>query len=132
MPYIDLLVYPSVRPEQALLLARRITNAMEEVMGKRRDVTAVRIAGADTVLWTVGGEASRESAAYLDVKITAGTNHAEEKTALVARLHELLANTLGGLAEASYIVVHELPADNWGYAGATQAARLAQKKETTL
>ena len=29
------------------------------------------------------------------------------------------------LAEASYLVVHELPAESWGYAGVTQAARAA-------
>jgi 4-oxalocrotonate tautomerase len=34
-----------------------------------------------------------------------------------------LNELLGPLAEASYIIVRELPAEDWGYGGHTQAAR---------
>lgn len=123
MPYIDLLVYPDVTPSQAAELAAGITDAMAEVMGKRREVTAIRVAPAGAALWTIGGAACRGPTAYLEVKITAGTNTPSQKAALLRRLHGLLSATLGGLAEASYLVIHELPADAWGYAGTTQAAR---------
>ena len=33
----------------------------------------------------------------------------------------------GGLAEASYIVIHEIPGGSWGYDGKTRAARAAQR-----
>jgi 4-oxalocrotonate tautomerase len=87
-------------------------------------VTAVRIGGTEAY-WSIGGESSDSTTAYLDAKITAGSNSAEEKGALLQRLHALLVDTMGELAEASYLVVHELPAENWGYAGVTQAARAA-------
>ena len=67
------------------------------------------------------------SSVLAEVKNTAGTNSREEKAALLQRLHRLLVDTLDELAEASYIVIHELPAENWGYAGLTQAARAAGK-----
>lgn len=127
MPYIDLLVHPGISDEQAAVLADDITDAMVEVMGKRREVTAVRVAGANATVWTLGGAPAASPTAYLDVKITAGTNSPAEKEELVRRLHGLLKATLGALAEASYVVVHELPAENWGYSGMTQAARAGSR-----
>lgn len=128
MPYIELLVFPPASPEEAATLARGITDAMARIMGKHREVTAVRIAGADTALWALGGEPASDRVACLDIKITAGTNRAEEKAALIGHLHGLLETTLGPLVEASYIMVHELPAGDWGYHGMTQAARSQGKK----
>jgi 4-oxalocrotonate tautomerase len=127
MPYIELKLQSTPTTEQADNLARGITAAMVEVMGKRGEVTAVRITATST-LWTIGGEHCAKPGAYLDVKITAGTNSAKEKQALLQRLHRLLVTTLGELAEASYIVIHELPAENWGYAGISQATRALNKR----
>jgi len=127
MPFIDLYLQPVPSPEQAGTLARGITDAMVEVAEKRRDLTSVRIADARAACWTIGGESCPGATAYLDVKITAGSNSREEKAALLRRLHRLLVDTLGELAEASYIVIHELPADAWGYAGRSQASRAAER-----
>ncbi len=123
MPYAELTVEPRPAPQQARLLAQGITQALAEETGKRREVTAVRLTGGDSLLWTIGDEPATRPTAYLEIKITQGSNSREEKASLIARLHRLLETTLGGLAEASYIVVHEVPAESWGYAGLTQAAR---------
>jgi 4-oxalocrotonate tautomerase len=128
MPYIDLKIEPTPSPEQADTLARGVTDALVTVAGKRREVTAVRIAGCEASLWTLGGSACDKCTAYVDVKITQGSNSQQEKAALIERLHRLLRETLGELAEASYIVIHELPAESWGYAGLTQGARAAGKR----
>jgi hypothetical protein len=45
-PFIDLKIDPMPTAEQAGLLARGITDALVEVVGKRREVTAVRIDGS--------------------------------------------------------------------------------------
>ncbi len=124
MPYIALTIDPMPTREQADTLARGITDALAEEAGKRREVTAVRISGSEAaLLWTIGGEPCDKPTAYLDVKITQGSNSPDEKAGLIARLQRLLVETLGELAEASYIVIHELQAENWGYAGLTQAVR---------
>jgi 4-oxalocrotonate tautomerase len=127
MPYIDLKIDPIPSPEKANTLAQGVTDALVEVTGKRRDVTAVRINGIEAALWTIGGVVCDKPTVYLDAKITQGTNTQQEKVSLIARLHRLLLETLGELAEASYIVVHELPAENWGYAGLTQASRAGNR-----
>ncbi len=126
MPYIDLLVYPSVTPEQSAALAVGITDAMVTIMGKRREVTAVRVASAGSAHWTIGAKQCGGTTAYMEVRITTGTNNREQKAALVRYLNSLLVSHLSDLAEASYIVIHEIPAENWGYAGITQAARSGQ------
>lgn len=128
MPYIELLLQPTPTPAQAAILARGITDAMVEVMGKRSEVTAVRIGDADARLWAIDGKACSGATAYLDVKITAGTNSAEQQAALLQRLHALLVDTLDELAEASYIVIHEVPAESWGYAGLSQATRAGGRR----
>jgi len=63
--------------------------------------------------------------ARLEISITAGTNTAEEKQEFIGEAHRLLREHLGGLEEASYVVVRELPAGDWGYGGRTQADRFA-------
>lgn len=129
MPYIDLHLSSAPNEEQAATLARGITDAMVAITHKRREVTAVRIT-ADAVCWFIGGESIGTPTAYMEVKITEDTNSAEEKAALQQHLYQLLHDTLGGLAKASYIVIHELPAKNWGYAGISQSARALQKQTT--
>ncbi len=127
MPYIDLLVYPAVTPEQSAALAVGITDAMVTIMGKRREVTAVRVASGENAHWTVGAKQCGGTTAYMEVRITTGTNSREQKATLVQYLNDLLASHLNDLAEASYIVIHEVPAENWGYAGITQAARSGRR-----
>ncbi|MEJ2593463.1 MAG: tautomerase family protein [Candidatus Thiodiazotropha sp.] len=123
MPFADLRIHPLPNDRQSAIIAGAVTDALEAVAGKRREVTAVRIDAGAAACWTIAGEACVGTTAYVDVKITEGTNSREEKAALIARLHRILADTLGELAEASYIVIHELPAQSWGYAGLSQAAR---------
>ena len=86
-------------------------------------MTAVLVERVASPAWSVGGE-SVGVAAYLDVKATAGTNTASEKARFLAEADALLRATLGeALPLATYIVLHEVPADAWGYSGVTQEHR---------
>lgn len=125
MPFADLRFQPVASARQAAQITSAVTDALEVVTGKRREVTAVRIDAGEAARWTIAGEESGRTTAYVDVKIIQNTNSRKEKAALIARLHRILGDTLGELAEASYIVIHELPAESWGYAGLSQAARAA-------
>ena len=58
--------------------------------------------------------------------MTAGTNSTEQKAAFIAAAFAELQQQLapdGQLEAASYVIVHELPATDWGYGGQTQRAR---------
>ncbi len=123
MPFIDIRLSTPPNQQQAQQLCTGVTSAMGHIAGKREEVTAVSVQGLAGTTWTIAAQPPEAITAFVEVKITAGSNSREEKAALIAHLHTLLSDTLGELAEASYIVLHELPAENWGYGGQTQAAR---------
>jgi len=108
-------------------LAQALTELTAEVLGKRPEVTAVLLHHHRPGQWFIGGVAAEaQPTAQLGIDITTGTNSADEKAAFVAGAWQLLNRALGGatgLALASYVIVREVPATDWGYAGQTQAAR---------
>jgi 4-oxalocrotonate tautomerase len=62
----------------------------------------------------------------LEISITQGTNTQEEKAAFIQAAFAELQRQLAGdgvLAPASYVVVRELPASDWGHGGRTQRSR---------
>lgn len=129
MPYLHLSLGRPLAAERQSELARRATELLVDILGKRGAVTAVRIeCTADS--WRVGGEALTEelTPCHGEVLITAGTNSEAEKAAFLTALHALLAEIAGPLPEASYLVIREMPAGNWGYAGLSQAARAAGQR----
>lgn len=65
---------------------------------------------------------------YLDIKITEGTNTKNEKADYIAKVFAEFESLLGPLNPASYIVLHEVRADAWGYQGRTQEFRYIQGK----
>jgi 4-oxalocrotonate tautomerase len=125
MPYFNLAIGQPVEPETRAFLARSTTALIADMLGKRAEVTAVRIDDLPAGHWFVAGEAAAVHGTPLQATlfITAGTNTTAEKAAFVAQLDRLLRDTFGEVPEASYIVIHEVAADDWGYGGQTQAAR---------
>ena len=123
MPTLQLKITPPQSTERLGLLARRLTALSAELLGKRREVTAVVVEELWPGRWFIGGRNPGEATAMLEIRITAGSNSAGEKEAFVAAAWEELQQQLGPLEEASYVVVQEVPAGDWGYGGRTQAAR---------
>lgn len=130
MPTLLLKVSPPPTPERSHALARALTDITVQRLGKRREVTAVVIDHLPQSQWWIGAGAAQAPTAYLEISITEGTNTVEEKAAFIASAHAELRRHLGAggpLAEASYIIVRELPATDWGYDGCTQLARRMDK-----
>lgn len=126
MPVLKLKVAPLLDPNAYSPLAAALTTLTERTLGKRADVTAVLIEDLPAAMWHVGGQPVERPTALLEIDITAGTNSAEEKAEFIAAAFDELQRRLGaacGLEPASYIVVRELPATDWGYGGHTQQAR---------
>lgn len=61
--------------------------------------------------------------AYVDIKVTKGTNTPEEKEEMIAQSIIMLQDIVGTIQEACYVVVDDIPGDSWGYNGKTQAMR---------
>ena len=123
MPTLQLKLSPPQPAERLQVLARRLTDITHHVLGKRREVTAVIVEELWPGRWFVGGRNPRQATALLEIRVTEGTNTAEEKEAFVRAAYEELWQQIGPLAEASYVIVQEVPATDWGYGGKTQAQR---------
>lgn len=126
MPTLILKVAPPQSPARERLLAQALTTLAAQLLGKRREVTAVLIESLPAARWYVGDDEVQRPTALLEISITASTNTADEKAAFVSAAFAELQRQLGeggALEEASYVVVRELPATDWGYGGQTQKAR---------
>lgn len=126
MPTLNLKIAPLQNPERYQQLARALTALTAQLLGKRPAVTAVVIDDLPAAQWYVGGEDVQRPTAMLEISITQGTNTPAEKEAFIRAAWEELERQLahgGPLEEASYVVVRELPATDWGYGGRTQLAR---------
>lgn len=129
MPYIQIRLAtpdPVSNSVSSAHLSEEASRLMAEVMGKRREVTVVEVVQPASD-WFLAGVPITGPAAYVDIKITQGTNNMEQKALLLAEFQRLLEAELGPLAAPAYVVIHEIPATDWGYDGQPQASRLAGK-----
>jgi 4-oxalocrotonate tautomerase len=130
MPILTLKTAPLIDTAAHAPLTKALTDITHRTLGKRRELTAVVVEDLPAAGWSIGGEPPAQSTVFLEISITAGTNTAREKAAFIAAAWDELQRQLGdsgGLAPASYIVVRELPASDWGWGGHTQAARQADR-----
>ncbi len=126
MPTLQLKVSPLQNPSRYRQLASALTQLSGQHLGKREEVTAVMIDDVPAARWYVGGRDVLRPTAFLEISITAGTNTEAEKAAFISAAFAELERQLGDgklLENASYVIVRELPAADWGYGGQTQAQR---------
>jgi 4-oxalocrotonate tautomerase len=125
MPSLTVHLGAPLAPPGRRDLARALTALTVRELGKRGELTAVRLVDVDPADWFVGGEPAGPTA-WLAIDITAGTNDAAQKARFIAEAHELLRRHLsphGDWQPASYVLVHEWPGTDWGWSGLTQAER---------
>lgn len=131
MPYLNAKIPAGQSAETASKVAAVLADLTVEVLKKKRELTSVAVEFIPPAQWFIGGpSAAAQNVAtfYLDIKVTEGTNTKEEKAAYVAKVFAALEAVLGPLHPASYVVIHEIHADAWGYEGATQEFRYIQGK----
>ena len=105
------------------ILQKGITALMADVLGKTGPLVGVLVESVPAAGWSLGGEPVAR-AAQVDAIISAGSNTPDEKARFIAETFRLLRSALGpDLSEVSYVVLHEVPKDSWGYGGLTQAHR---------
>ncbi len=126
MPTLNLKVAPLQNPSRYQSLAEALTGLTGQILGKRPEVTAVMIDDLPAARWYTGATAVQRPTAMLEISITQGTNTAAEKAAWIEAVFAELQRQLGAggpLEPASYVIVREVPAADWGYGGQTQKAR---------
>lgn len=154
MPYIHIRVASeSLSAVQIRRLSAGTTKLMAERLRKRPEVTVVTVETLPPDRWFLAGSAiptprrgrctlrsraltmlachanspSGACAAMAEIKITQGTNTAEEKANFLADFHQLLGDCLGPFDTPAYVVIHEVPGGDWGYDGLSQAQRSSRQ-----
>lgn len=124
-------------PHQKVLdkpaIAAEVARLSATILKKDPSATAVIVTRVSSDDWFCRGKSLTEewlASFWLDIHITDGTNTKDEKAAFVAAVFEAMGRLLGPLHEESYVHVHDVRGDAYGYGGLTQdrryiAARLA-------
>lgn len=130
MPTLTVKLAPLPSQPVQQRLAQALTAVVVDTLGKREAVTAVVFEPVPAAQWWIGGRRVDKATAMLELRITAGTNTVEQKARFIEAADAVLQRHLApqaAMEEASYIVVHELPATDWGYDGLTQRARQLER-----
>lgn len=130
MPYINMRIGTVLNETQKKELFKTTTSLMSTVMKKRREVTVVHIQESEPSQWSTNAEQlspNEPIGAYVDIKITKGTNTVDEKKEMIAKTVVMLQDIVGAVQEACYVVIDDIASDSWGYNGKTQAMRANKK-----
>lgn len=131
MPYLNVRVSLPESAEVAEKIVSVLMRHTGETLHKKPEVTSISLDFVAPEHWFVGGARVSELKAvtfYLDVKVTNGTNTKSEKSLYVKKVFADFEALLGPIAPASYIVIHDLGADSWGYQGRTQEYRFVRSQ----
>jgi 4-oxalocrotonate tautomerase len=132
MPILNLKISAAPGREMVAAASEILLETTTRILHKRRELTAIAIDFVPPEHWVVGGRTladQRKRSVYLDIKIVDGTNTKDEKAAYVAAVFDGFARLLGDLHEESYVHVHDVRAEAYGYGGKTQEFRyIAAKK----
>lgn len=126
MPILSVLLGRTPDAVRDAEVAATLAALTADILRKDARLTSVAIAHVPDTRWFVGGAtlaAQDRTSFFVDVRVTAGTNTPEERARYISVVFERMRELLGDVHEASYVHVHEVGADSWGYGGRTQAER---------
>jgi 4-oxalocrotonate tautomerase len=112
-------------------IATEISRLSSSLLHKDPKVTAVIVTSVDPDDWFCGGRSLTDvglASFWLDIHIVDGTNTKDEKAAFIAATFEAMGKILGPLHEESYVHVHDVRDDAYGYGGLTQGQRYIARK----
>lgn len=131
MPYLNLKISQPYSPALSQAATELLLSHTERILKKQRSVTAISIDFVPPEHWSIGGQtlsALEQNSVYFDIKVTDGTNTKDEKAQYIAECFAAFDALLGPLHPTSYIFVHDVKAEAYGYGGQTQEWRYIQGK----
>jgi 4-oxalocrotonate tautomerase len=131
MPYLNLKISQPYSTALSQVATELLLSHTERILKKQRSVTAISIDFVPPEHWSIGGQTLRalgQNSVYFDIKVTDGTNTKDEKAQYIAECFSAFAELLGPLHATSYIFVHDVKAEAYGYGGQTQEWRYIQGK----
>jgi len=131
MPILNVKISAARSSELVTAVAELLLDLTTRILKKKRELTAIVIDFVPPEQWVVGGTTlaeQRKRSFYFDIKIVDGTNTKDEKAAYVAAAFEAFGRLLGDLHDESYVYIHDVRAEAYGYGGKTQEFRYISAK----
>lgn len=126
MPILNVKISAAPSGELVTAVSEILLDLTTRILHKQRELTSIAFNFVPPEHWVVGGKTLAEQhkrSVYFEIKVVDGTNTKDEKAAYVAAAFEALSRLLGDLHEESYIHIHDVRAEAYGYGGRTQEFR---------
>ena len=131
MPILNVKVSQLATPALTQAISEILLELTTRILRKKRDLTAIAIDYVSPENWVVGGTtlaAQKKNSFYFDIKVVDGTNTKDEKAHYVSECFAAFSKLLSPLHEESYIYVHDVRAEAYGFGGQTQEYRYIKAK----
>lgn len=132
MPIINVKLSHAASAELVTRVSETVLDLTTRILRKNPEVTSIALDFVAPEHWVVAGRSLAEQkkhSFYLDIKVVSGTNTKDEKAAYVAAVFKAFEELLGDLHDESYVYVHDVAAEAYGYGGVTQEYRYIQAKQ---
>ena len=132
MPLITVTVaspHKDVPPKASI--AAEVSRLSSTILHKDPKVTAVIVTVVPPEDWFCGGRSlaeARLASFWLDIHVVDGSNTKDEKAAFIGAAFKSMKKLLGPLHEESYVHVHDVRDDAYGFGGLTQGRRYIERQ----
>jgi 4-oxalocrotonate tautomerase len=129
MPFLQLTLTELPSPALTAQVAAVLTSLTVQVLRKEARLVAIALNYVDPAHWLIDGKTLAEqklASFFLTIRITDGTNTKDEKAAYQQQVFARLGELLGPLHPVSYVCIHDVRAEAYGYGGLTQEFRYVQ------
>ncbi len=131
MPILNVKVSQPASAELSTQISEMLLELTTRILHKRRELTSIAIDYIAPEHWIVGGSslaAQSRNSFYFDIKVVDGTNTKDEKAQYIAESFEAFEKLLGNVHDESYIYIHDVRAEAYGFGGRTQEWRYIKAK----
>jgi len=131
MPILDVKISTPIDRDLRSTVASALSEITARVLHKKPELTAVVVDQIDPGGWFVGGPSlaeQRKASFFLEIRIVDGTNVKDEKADYLRQVFAAMESILGPLNPESYIHVHDVRADSYGYGGLSQEHRYIRSR----
>ena len=107
-------------------IAAEVNRLSAAFLGNDPKITAIIAQRVEPEDWFAGGRSLADqglASVWLDIHVTEGNKTKDEKARFIAETFKAMGELLGPLHNESYIHVHEVRGDAYGYGGLTQDRR---------
>lgn len=126
MPLLNIALSGQYDDEKMARIAGQMTRLTERHLGKDPALTAITFRNVENAGWFIDGQAlscGSHPSFSLHITVTQGTNTKGQMSDYIDAVFSAMADQIGALRDESYIIIQEVAAANWGYAGRTQEHR---------